>query len=188
MSFNLIICVLLLQCQLLLMTGNWQNSERIITAAYNEDHPDPAIGSQNLFYIKRNTDNNLVVYDANLQADKRMNPHNPVKVYWIRNTEGGVIKELTFIQKKMAYGLDLKKVANAYEGTIAAYDKRVIRIMYAANGKPTAYVMINGKWQQLEHIYLHIADIKALIPKITYIQLFGKDIKTGADVSEKIMI
>jgi hypothetical protein len=46
--------------------------------------------------------------------------------------------------------------------------------------------VINGKWQLLQQIYLHIADVKAIIPKVTYIQLIGKDVQTGAEVSEKI--
>jgi hypothetical protein len=128
-----------------------------------------------------------VVYDANLLPNKNFDPEKPVKIYWIRYTEGGVKKDLSYIQKKMAYGLDLKKVANSYEGTIAAYEKRVIKIQQH-NGKPAAFVTINGKWQQLDYIYLHIKDIKAIIPKITYIQLVGKDVQSGAEVSEKIAI
>jgi len=184
MSFIFSILTVLLQCQMLLMSG--------MATSYKINHNKPVdygIESKDqstLFYIKRNTDQNLVMYDANLTPNKKFDPKHPVKVYWIRHTEGGIKKDLSFMQRKMAYGLDLKKVSDTYEGRIAAYEKRPIRIMYGTNNKPVAYIVINGKWQLLQQIYLHIADVKAIIPKVTYIQLIGKDVQTGAEVSEKI--
>jgi hypothetical protein len=183
MSISLTIYTFLLESFLMLAGA-------LFAPAVSEDLPGNEklhVGNTNLFYIKRNTDDNLVVYDANLLPNKSFDPEKPVKVYWIRNTEGGIKKDLSYIQKKMAYGLDLKKIANNYEGTIAAYEKRVIKISQH-NGKPMALVIINGKWQQLNYIYLNIKDPKAIIPKITFIQLFGKDLQSGIEVSEKIPI
>ena len=186
MSFIFSIFSILLQSQWLLIAG--------IAPAYilNNGKPnDTGIETAEqttLFYIKRNTDKNLVMYDANLMPNKKFDPQKPVNVYWIRHTEGGIKKDLSFMQRKMAYGLDLKKVSDTYEGRIAAYEKRPIRIMYGTNSKPVAYIVINGKWQLLQQIYLHIADVKAIIPKVTYIMLIGKDVQTGAEVSEKILM
>lgn len=144
-----------------------------------------------LFYIERNIDKNLVVYDANLLTSKRLHPQKPVNIYWIRNSEGGIIKGLSFMQRKMAYGMVLKKATASdtiYEGNLAAYEKRSIKITYNASGSPIALMIINGKWQQLHHIFLQIADIKQLIPKIEFIQVFGKDIQNGSEVTEKIFL
>lgn len=144
----------------------------------------------NLFFIKRNTDKNLVVYDANLLSNKALDPDKPVSIYWIRYTEGGVIKELNYLQRKLAYGMELTKIENSnsiYEGKIAAYNKKVVRITYNKEGKPIALITINGKWQQLHHIYLHISDPNALIPKVAYLEIVGRDLSSGAIVSEKVI-
>ncbi|HYH15222.1 MAG TPA: DUF4833 domain-containing protein [Flavisolibacter sp.] len=178
-----IISMLLLQCQLLLSSMAIQVHTTLEVANIHS-----SARNANLFIVKRNTDNNLVVYDAKVLPDKTLDPQSPIEVYWIRNTEGGVKKALNYMQRKMAYGLDLKKVNNVYEGTIAAYDKRPIKIMQTSNGMPTAYIIINGKWQQLQQVYLHITNAKSLVPKIAYIQLFGKDVQTGNSVTEKIIL
>lgn len=178
-----VISMLMMPCQLLLSSVTFQVHAACKTA--NVNLPDR---NTNLFIIKRNTDNNLVVYEANVLPDKTLDPQNPVEVYWIRNTEGGIKKGLSYMQRTMAYGLSLKKVNNAYEGTIAAYDKRPIKITQTPNRVPVAYIIINGKWQQLQQIYLHIVDVKSLVPKVAYIQLFGKDVQTGGSVSEKITL
>ncbi|ANE50990.1 DUF4833 domain-containing protein [Flavisolibacter tropicus] len=178
-----VISMLMMPCQLLLSSLTFQ-----VHTTFKAAHENLPDRNANLFIIKRNTDNNLVVYDAKVLPDKTLDPQNPVEVYWIRNTEGGIKKELSYMQRTMAYGLSLKKVDNAYEGKIAAYDKRPIKITQTPSGMPIAYIIINGKWQQLQQVYLHIADAKALVPKITYIQLFGKDVQTGNSVSEKIIL
>lgn len=148
------------------------------------------VSSTNLFSIQRNTDKNVVFYDADLLPDQTLNPEHPVKIYWVRNTEGGKVKDLSFLQRKMAYGLDIKKAVSnntVYEAKIAAYAKRPIKITYNAANQPVALITINGKWQQLHHIYLNIEDASKLIPKVSYIQIFGYDQQTGQEVNEKII-
>jgi hypothetical protein len=182
--------LLLLFYQLVLMAGDMNRGDISRVSRTGVNSPvDIKNTKANLFFIRRNTDKNLVIYEANLLG-KSLNPKKPVHIYWVRHTEGGIIKELNFMQRKLAYGLDLKKGSDGnsiYEGTIAAYEKRVIRITLNKEGKPMALVIINGKWQQLQNIYLHISDPDALIPKIAYLQLFGKDLQTGATVSEKVI-
>jgi hypothetical protein len=145
----------------------------------------------NLFYIERNTDKNLVIYDANLLGNNVLNPQKPVKVYWIRNTEGAIKKDLSLIQTRMAYGIILKKVAGVpttYEAKLAAYKERGITISYNDSGYPVALMMINGRLQQLHHIFIQVIDTQKFIPKIGFIQIFGKDMQTGDEDSEKIML
>ena len=60
--------------------------------------------SVNLFKIERSKDNNQIFYDLNIDSTGVLNRKNPIHVYWLKNTEGGITKPLTWIQKKYAYG------------------------------------------------------------------------------------
>ena len=183
-------CFILLLYQFPLIGGYWNGLDGVsATGRFITKHAPVTNTKANLFFIRRNTDKNLVIYEANLLG-KTLDPKKPVHIYWVRHTEGGIIKELNFLQRKLAYGMEVKKASdgtNIYEGKIAAYDKRVIRITYNKEGKPIALLTINGKWHQLQYIYLHISDPDAIIPKVAYLQLVGKDLQTGSTVSEKVI-
>jgi hypothetical protein len=183
-------CLLVIAYQAPLMGEKATNSIAAATSYVVKEKPVFKVEKSNLFVIKRNTDKNLVVYDANLLSNKALDPEKPVSIYWIRNTEGGIVKELNYLQRRLAYGMELTKIDNgtgAYEGKIAAYDKRVVRITFDKVGKPIALIIINGKWQQLQHISLHIKDPNAFIPKVTYLEIVGRDLTSGAVISEKVI-
>lgn len=149
--------------------------------------PIPPDSPIRLFYIQRSNNSNTVLYDANILKNNQLNPNNPVHSYWIRYAEGGKIEELSTIQRTLAYGLHtnkIKEVPNTFEGYFFAYRKRKFVVKLNAENKPIALFPINGKLQILEHVWVQVEEA-GLSPKIPYIELFGKDIKTGADVYEK---
>jgi Domain of unknown function (DUF4833) len=152
-----------------------------------EKFPTPIETPIRLFYLQRSNNSNAVIYDANLLKNNTLNPNDPVHTYWIRYAEGGVKKELSSLQRNLAYGLHFGNKNNktdSYEGHFLAYQKRKFVIELDKNKKPVAFFPINGKLQILLHAYVKV-DEPGLFPKIPYIELFGKDPKTGADVYEK---
>lgn len=152
-----------------------------------EKFPTPPDAVNRLFYLQRSNNSNAVIYDANLLKNNTINAENPVHTYWIRYGEGGVVKELSSVQRTLAYGLhfsDKKNKIESYEGHFLAYRKRKFVIEMDKNKKPIALFPINGKLQILLHAYVKV-DEDGMFPKIPYIELFGKDLKTGADVYEK---
>src|SRR5512143_1385587 len=64
--------------------------------------------TQSLFIIERSKNANVVHYDARLTADGKLDPEEPVVAYYIMLAEDGRRKELNWIEKKMAYGFDIK--------------------------------------------------------------------------------
>ena len=81
--------------------------------------------AERLFYIARSANKNLVCYDINLKNGK-MDIQKPLKVYWVNREEHpGEIGELSFFQRKMAYGYKLLSANNtACVCTLNAYSKR----------------------------------------------------------------
>ena len=151
--------------------------------------PIPTGSPIRLFYIQRSNNSNTVIYDANLLKNNTLNSSNPVHPYWIRYAEGGKIEELTTIQRTLAYGLYTNKIKNAldtFEGHFFAYRKRKFIVKMDDSKRPIALFQINGKMQILDHVWVQVEEA-GLTPKIPYIELFGRDVKTGAIVYEKFV-
>ena len=80
-----------------------------------------------LFYIQLSENHNIIVYDINYNADKTVNASQPVHTYWIRYSEKGQNKELTYFQRHLVYGLETKlidKEKQAYTLEFVSYKKR----------------------------------------------------------------
>lgn len=149
--------------------------------------PTPPDSPIRLFYIQRSSNANTVVYDANLLANKSLNPKSPVHTYWIRYGEKGQKEELTTIQRTLAYGLYtdvLRTEANAFEGYFLAYRKRKFVVKLDPRGNPIALFPINGKLQVLKRVFVSVNET-TMMTTVNYIELFGKDQTTGKDVYER---
>lgn len=152
-----------------------------------ERFPIPPDSNIRLFYIQRSSNANTVIYDANLQANKSLNPKSPVHTYWIRYGEKGQKEELSTIQRTLAYGLYtdvIKAEPNSYEGYFLAYRKRKFVVKLDSRGNPIALFPINGKLQILKRVFVSV-DESNIMPSVNYIELFGKDLNTGKDVYER---
>lgn len=153
-----------------------------------DNFPVPPTSAVRLFYVQRSSNINTILYDANLLANKTFNPEKPVNVYWIRYTEGGIRKELNYIQQTLAYGVDFQPFPGEpgnYEVVVVSYKKRKIKVTLDPKGNPIALISINGKQQQFHHVFVKVEETGHLIPKILYVDIFGIDLKTGVEIVER---
>ncbi len=151
--------------------------------------PTPPDSPIRLFYIQKSSNANTVVYDANVLANKSLNPQSPVHTYWIRYSDKGQKEELTTIQRTLAYGLytdALKSEANAYQGYFLAYRKRKFVVKLDSRGNPIALFPINGRLQILKRVFVSVNET-TMMTTVNYIELFGKDQTTGKDVYERFI-
>src|SRR5216117_743105 len=61
-----------------------------------------------LFSIERSTNANVVHYEARVTEDGKLDPADPVAVYWIMVAEDGRRQELNYLEKSRAYGFTVK--------------------------------------------------------------------------------
>ena len=135
-----------------------------------------------LFHIERLKNANIVCYDVR-EENGNLDMDNPIHVYWIRLAEDGSRKELSFIQRTLAFGYKIvSKGQNEVEVKLTAYKGRSIRICQH-KGKWVGRVSINGKECTLEHIYVKTKTPDAM--RVEYVELFGFN-AAGKKVSEKI--
>ena len=155
-----------------------------------EKKPDTAPAQkkiQPLFIIERSKNANVVHYDARLTADGKLDPNEPVVAYWVLLAEDGRREELNWIEKKKAYGFHIKPdpSVNGYKMTVAAVPQGQITVRKNGNAV-RAELVIDGHPAILEKIYLNTTD-GLLGLKVHYIELYGKDLKTGEKRYQKIV-
>lgn len=156
------------------------------------DYPVPQTTANHLFYIQRSGNTNTIMYDAVLNGTKKFNTDNPIHSYWIRFADKGEKKELSFIQRKFAYGVDARpsKNRNEFEFNIVSYEKRKMRLLFNKSGNPVAITQINGKNAVLKKVFIKMdpGTMLSFTPDIKYVELYGNDPDTGAQIYEKLIL
>lgn len=142
-----------------------------------------------MFYIQKNTNPNTVVYALKLGPDGKINPEDPMEVFWRRYQEDGARKELGWLEKTFAFDFKVKAVAgkeNIYAFSLIAMKDKKIYVTQNKSGKPNVFMKIAGKTARLERIYVMVDDSKR-IQSVDSMELFGRDYKTGKLIYEKII-
>lgn len=138
--------------------------------------------AERIFFVSRNLNKNIIVYDVQLKNGK-LDTDKPLHPYWYRLEEDPITTgELTFIQRKMAYGYSVEEVKNgeAYV-KLKAYGKRLLRIC-KQNGKWVGITTINNQECILTEIYAHCPSRTSC----DYMILKGKTVKDGKAVEETV--
>ena len=140
-----------------------------------------------VFYVQRTPNTNTIAYELNYSSPGVLNEDNPIHIFWLRYQEDGRRKELNYIQKKFAYGLNIKKHnANDYEMRFVSYTKRPLHLRKATDGKYYVFAEIGKKQSVLKRIYIKIDGGTFWSPNVLYIELKGTDVTTGKDNIERI--
>jgi hypothetical protein len=142
--------------------------------------------TQPLFIIERSKNANVVHYDAHFTDAGEIDPKEPVIAYWVMLATDGHREELTWIEKKKAYGFHIKpdSSVNGYKMTVVAVPKGQITVKKDGDAI-RAELIIDGHPAILEKIYINASD-GLMGPKVHYIELHGKDIKTGEKRFQKL--
>lgn len=142
--------------------------------------------SDPLFVIERNKNKNYIQYDVRLTKNNDLPASNPVIAYWV--LENGGQEELTLIERKYAYGIDSQEELeqNKFRILMVVLKNREI-IIEKINGSFRAVVFINGKQSILEKVYIESKQRLTGLPKVLYIDLFGRTEGKGFPMRERII-
>lgn len=149
--------------------------------------PVPRFNAKTQFYVQRTPNTNTIMYELNLKNGV-LNEDNPIHVYWIRYTEGGGTQELSYIQRKFAYGVKTSKIADdKFKLLFAAYDKVPLYLMKSTAGIYHTYVELDGKMIVLKRLYIRIDPGGTFwAPNVKYVEFKGADVATGKEVIKRI--
>jgi Domain of unknown function (DUF4833) len=140
-----------------------------------------------LFIIERNTNANVLHYDARLTAAGKLDPKEPVIAYWIMLAKDGHREKLTWMEKKKAYGFIIKpdSSVDGYKMSLMAAPRWQITVKKEKD-VVRAEAVIEGRPAVLEKMYIN-ASGGLTGPKVHYIEVYGKDLQTGEERREKMV-
>lgn len=152
-----------------------------------ESFPVPRGIPELLFYIQRDPNTNTICYELNVDKNGNFETEEPVHVFWIRYPEGGVRKELNFIQRKFAYGINVKANSNeSYDLRSVAYSKLLLHLRKDAHNKYHVYTNINKKECILSRVFIRIDGGTFWSPNVLFIELKGTDVVSGKTMVQRI--
>ncbi|MCB1549964.1 MAG: DUF4833 domain-containing protein [Hyphomicrobiaceae bacterium] len=141
-----------------------------------------------VFYLQRSLDPNTVVYAVNRRADGSVDTADPVQVYWRRYQEGGGRKELDFLQRNLAFGVNLapsKDSPGDYVATLNAYPNIPVLIDETDDGGYRALMRISGRPAQLVCVYVEMRQIAGFLPQVIHIDFYGRTLDGGDKIAER---
>jgi len=138
-----------------------------------------------LFFIERSKNKNLVQYDIHLTENRDLPDSRPVNAYWI--LENGRREELNSIEKRYAYGIvsQEKLDKDKFKIVLAAF-KRLEIIVEKMNDSFKAVISINGRESILQRIYIKSEETRAGLPRVLYVDLFGRIKETGFPIRQRL--
>jgi hypothetical protein len=154
-----------------------------------DGYPVPEKSAKMLFYFQRSHNKNTVVYEINALPNGKVNPEKPVNFYWIRFEEGGVRKELSFIQRK-AFGIQWQSVNKSKESFVLQFNqfrkRNIFLVKTEISNGYKAYISINGELCELTRMFIKSENNSLGIPlSVKYIEIAGASIKSGKNIVER---
>lgn len=178
------------------VTGGLQKGDN--RATFSTVHTAPVVDPQDtfpvptgnpyqLFYLQRTTNTNTIVCELNMNGKGQVDEEAPVHVFWIRYPEGGMRKELNYIQRVFAYGIKSQHLGNGvYKLHFVSYKKQVFTLMQSPrDNRYHVYANINQRQALLNRLFVKVDGGTFWSPNVVYMEMKGTDIATGKEVVER---
>ncbi len=135
-----------------------------------------------VFYLQLSDKIDTVVYAVNRKADGTIDAGDPVHVYWRMGGGGGGKRALSFMQRSLAFGVQLapaKDYPGDYVARLNAYPNIPVLVHQTADGAVQALMTIAGKPARLICVYVERRMQLGFVPQVLYIDFFGRTLDGG---------
>lgn len=151
--------------------------------------PVPKGIENQLFYLQRDPDENTVIYQLNLK-NGILDNKDPISIFWIRYAEDGEVKSLSLLQKNLAYGIKSRQIEKeVYELKLVSYPKMPLYLIKnSTDNQYYVYAKLKEKQIVLNKVFVRIDGGSFYKPNVVYIELKGKEEKTGKNLTHRIYI
>lgn len=139
-----------------------------------------------LFNIERSRDASQIVYQLDVDEAGLLNTDEPIKAYWVRYKEDGRVEPITWIQKELSYGLKFTAVSDS-QATFhfACYNDKSL-FLRNDFGSYKVYAFSQGKFVEIERIYVHFNGGTDWLPTVEYVKIFSREVESKEVVEEII--
>ncbi|HYQ43107.1 MAG TPA: DUF4833 domain-containing protein [Polyangiaceae bacterium] len=143
-----------------------------------------ALPSRELFTLTRNTNANVLKYAVRIGKDGLLDHSNPIEAYWLMLAEDGRREELTWTERRFAYGFSTSSLqGNGCCLHLSACAEREVRVR-AVDGRYQAELAVAKQPTTLKRIFV-FAEQHALLPSVRYVEIAGTN-TSGKWVTERI--
>lgn len=156
----------------------------VLLGAAGEDFPVPNEPNQ-IFYVQRSLNSNTIVYTARIGDDGQLDPKRPVDVFWRRYNDDGERKELSSIERSMAFGVKVDPVEGKpgqFMIRVVSYPKRPA-LLTLVDGVARLEMKVAGVPAKLDHAYLDVDD-SGSVPSVNRVDLYGTSLADGTPLKE----
>jgi hypothetical protein len=144
-----------------------------------------AATSRELFTLARSKNANVVKYAVRVDADGRLNAASPIEAYWLMLAENGRREELTWPERKLAYGFSIsEQTSHGLALCLGACSARELQVR-SVGGAFRAELSIGGQRAFLQRIFVRTEE-GLLLPSVRYVELSGLT-PSARRVSERIV-
>ena len=152
--------------------------------------PTPKGITNQLFYLQRDPNINTIICELNTDAKGTVDKDEPVHVYWIRYDDNKEKKELGYVQRKFAYGIESKALGKEqFELRFVSHKKLPMYLSKSDDDKKYhVYVTVNNKKIEIERIFLRIEGGSFWLPNVKYVEIKGMNTATNTIITERIKI
>ncbi len=151
--------------------------------------PTPKNVDNMLFYLQRDPNTNTLIYALNLKENGNIDASSPIQVYWIRYGEQGQKKDLGYIQRKFAYGIDTKALGgDKYEFRFVSHKKLPFYLQRTHDKSYHASVTINNHTIKVNRLFVRIQGGSFWLPNVKYAEVEGIDEATGKPIVERVSV
>ncbi|MFZ4455167.1 MAG: DUF4833 domain-containing protein [Bacteroidales bacterium] len=147
---------------------------------------DETFGANNqLFVIDRSLDKNQIYYILNVDAKNRLNEDAPITIYWLKRVDGNKTQSLSWMQSHYGYGLKyISKNSASAIFQFAAYNKRTFELRKDQSGQFRVFTQTGKGEIVVNRIFVHNNGGTFMKPKISAVDIYGTNLKTGELVVE----
>ena len=139
-----------------------------------DSYPVPPKAPAHLFYIQRSLNQNTVVYEANFDAKGDLDARQPIKVFWIMYEDKGAVEDLTYLEKKFAYGVSHEMVNNTtghFHIQLASYKSLKLQLKQTAPYTVELFFTNETMHARLDHIFVK-ANNAGLYTKVDQLEVY----------------
>ncbi len=186
-NFRVLAFGLLMAFQLLIVQAFGQTADKSDPSPLK--FPTPKGIANQLFYLQRDPNINTIICELNADKNGVVDKKDPILVYWMRYGDKGEKQDLSYIQRKFAYGIQTKELAkDQYELRFVSHKKLPMYLQRGDDKKFHVYVTVNQKKLQIERIFVRIEGGSFWLPNVKYVEIKGVNTANDAIVVERIKV
>ena len=142
-----------------------------------------------LFYLQRDPNTNTFICELNVNENGEVDRKEPISIYWMRYNIDGKKADLSYIQRKFAYGIQTKEIGkDHFELRFVSHKQLALYLMKDESNKFHVYTTVNKRKIRLERIFVRIEGGSFWVPNVKYVELRGINPETNTVIAERIIV